>query len=432
LRQSFSETGIIHIIAISGSNVAIFFIVISWLLWWMKDKKHLWVKYAISLPLVWFYVLMAGAPPSAIRAAVMFSLLAAGIMLQKNNNSLNQLFAAAFLLLAAEPMWLFSVGFQLSFVAVLSLIIFYAPIYKLRSPKSKVARLLWGTVVASIAAEILVAPVVVYYYHTFPLLFVVANVAAYLFMGAVLILGIAIIATSFIPVLAGFIGGCTVWLVLMFDKIVTSLQQFNPVSFHFLQLGGAELIILYLAIASISVFLIRRRKAAIFTGMGVLCLLMFLLCVNEWARLQQHKIVVYNTGRSNHVELVTGSTYTILHMDTTRKQKTEYAAKPSRIGWQAWEQNDTAMQEIFSIAGKTILVLNGAISAAHHFPVDYLIINYPGKQDIKVLREIFSPREIVLGGNYSKGRLEKCINDCADNHIAVHATTKAGAWAFGN
>jgi competence protein ComEC len=131
LLQSYSETGIVHIIAISGGNVAIFFIFISFLLGWLKHKRHLWIKYAIALPLVWIYVLIAGSSPSAIRAAVMFSLIAGGIMLNKNGNSLNHLFATAFLLLVAQPMWLFSVGFQLSFIAVLSLALFYSPIIQM-------------------------------------------------------------------------------------------------------------------------------------------------------------------------------------------------------------------------------------------------------------------------------------------------------------
>ncbi|MBS1690527.1 MAG: ComEC family competence protein, partial [Bacteroidetes bacterium] len=67
LRQAYSETGIIHIIAISGSNVTIFFIVIAFLLSWIRNKKYHWIKYVVALPLVWFYVLMAGAAPSAIR-----------------------------------------------------------------------------------------------------------------------------------------------------------------------------------------------------------------------------------------------------------------------------------------------------------------------------------------------------------------------------
>lgn len=69
LRQSYSDTGIVHVIAISGANVMLFFTFISYLLWWVKHKKHKWIKFLVALPLVWFYVIMAGSSPSAIRAA---------------------------------------------------------------------------------------------------------------------------------------------------------------------------------------------------------------------------------------------------------------------------------------------------------------------------------------------------------------------------
>ena len=215
-------------------------------------------------------------------------------MLEKNNNSLNQLFATAFLLLCAEPMWLFSTGFQLSFVAVLSLILFYKPVYKWVSPVNKIVAMLWSTVAASIAAEVLVAPLVVYYFHNFPLLFIVANVAAYLFMSIVLIMGMLIIVLSFIPAVATFIGVCTVWIVTVFDRIVTWLQSFNPESFHFIMLTGTELFMVYIIITGIVLFLMKQQKPALFTGITAGCLLLCLLCTSEWTRLRQQRFVVYN------------------------------------------------------------------------------------------------------------------------------------------
>src|SRR5690606_846697 len=128
---------------------------------------------------------------------------------QKTSNSLNQLLAAATLLLCAQPMWLFAVGFQLSFVAVLSLILFYQPVYRLLSPVPKIARALWGAMAASIAAEVLIAPLVIYYFHLFPSMFIVANVAAYLFMGFLMVAGMLIIALSAFPAVAGAIA----WVV---------------------------------------------------------------------------------------------------------------------------------------------------------------------------------------------------------------------------
>ena len=428
LLHSYAETGIVHIIAISGGNVAIFFIVISFLLWWLRHKKHLWIKYAVALPLVWFYVLMAGAAPSAVRAAVMFSLLAFSIMLEKNNNSLNQLFATAFLLLCVQPMWLFSVGFQLSFVAVLSLILFYTPVYKWASPVNKPAKLLWGTVAASIAAEVLVAPLVIYYFHNFPLLFIIANAAAYLFMSIVLILGMALIVLSFIPVVARIIGICVIEIVTVFDKIVVWLQNFNPESFHFLVLTGLELFLVYVMITGIVLFLLKKQKPALFTGLVSSCLLLCSFCSDEWVRLHQERFVVYNTAKTNHIELIKSGNYTVINRDTATRKKISYAVTQAHIYWQALKKDTTTANEILVAGGKTILVLNNDINADNPFPVDILVINYTGKTDLQKLHRIFSTSLIVLGNNFTEKQQEKWVKECASFNISVHSIAMKGAF----
>ena len=430
LRQSYSETGIVHIIAISGGNVAIFFIVISWLLWWLRHKKHLWIKYAIALPLVWVYVLMAGAAPSAIRAAIMFSLLAFSVLLQKNNNSLNQLFATAFLLLCAQPSWLFSLGFQLSFVAVLSLILFYKWIYQWLSPANFIIRQLWSVVAASLAAEILVAPLVVYYFHNFPLLFIVANVAAYLFMGVVLVLGIAIIALSFIPAVAGAIGICTVWLVTVFDKLVTWLQGLNPVSFHFLMLTDIELLLLYVVIIGLVLFFIKKRTGALFMGLISACFLLLSFCNDEWTRLHQQKLVVYNTAKTNHIELITGKTYQVLNSDTSAVKKIAYTVKPAHINWGAWRMDTTRANEVVGINGKTALLLNNDIDTGARFPVDYLIVNYTDDADPVKLQKIFSPALMIIGNNYTQKQQDTFVKICSISGFPVHAVAGQGAFVL--
>lgn len=424
LRQAFSETGIIHIIAISGGNVAIFFIVISFLLRWIKHKKYLWISYAIALPMVWFYVLMAGASPSAIRAALMFTLLTIAIVLQKNNNALNTLLATAFLLLFAQPMWLFSLGFQLSFVAVLSLILFYSPVYEWLRPKYKVVKWVWSATAASIAAEVLVAPLVIYYFHTFPLLFLVANVVAYFFMGAVLILGIVIIVSSSIPLVAAFAGECAMKSFEWFDKIITPLQGFNPQSFHFLMLSGPELMVLYVAIGGIMYFLLRHNKSGLFTGLVALCVLAASLCGDEWIRLHQQRLVVYNVGKANHIEMIKGRNYTVLQADTVADKKTAYAVKPAHTNWRAWEERPMRHEELFEINGKTVLLLHEDIKTEQHFPVDYVVINFRGHPDLVKLNRIFSPEKIVIGNGYTRREQDELVKGLGN----VHATTREGAF----
>ena len=432
LLQSFTQTGIVHVIAISGSNIMMFFSLFAFLLRWVKHRKYLWVKYLAALPLVWFYVVLSGSSPSAIRAAIMFSILATGITFQKNNNSFNQLLATAFILLCAQPGWLFSLGFQLSFVAVLSLVFFYNPLHKLWSPSGKLVKGIWATMVASFAAEILVAPLVVFYFHNFPLLFLVSNVAAYAFMGIVLILGICIIVCSGVLFIPHFLGLVTTGLVTLFDYLLQWFRTANPASFYYLKLTGWELLFLYLAIGGGSFFIMRKNKKALFLSLVSCCVVMALLNVDKWKSLNQQRFVVFNTPHNNRIEVINGDGYSVISTDTTGAKKISYIVNPSHIQWQAWQQSGSGTNEILRIGGKTILILNKEMTDGGHFPVDYVVINYNGAADINSLKKIFTPETIIIGNNYTSAEQEQWVTEGAALHVHVHSIHKDGAFLISN
>jgi ComEC/Rec2-related protein len=432
LRTAYAETGIIHIIAISGSHISFFFVLIAFLLGWIRHRKYHWLKYMLALPFIWFYVLMAGGSPSAVRAAVMFSILAIGFALQKKPNSLNQLFATAFILLLFQPMWLYSIGFQLSFLAVLSLIVFYRPIYKLWQPLNRIARMLWTCIVASLAAEILVAPLVIYYFHLFPAMFIVANVAAFLFMGLVMVAGILIIAFSWWPVIAVGIAVATTWLANVFHELVYVFQQANPTSFRFLNLLNYEMVLLYIIITAIAIAVIKKRKRATFTALIASCALLASFCYNEWQALHQQKLVVYNINRANHIETVEGKYYTVLATDTAlTDDKTNYAVKPSHTAWHAWKQKASTEKEIFVIGGKKILLLKQPVYSKETFPVDYVVINYPfNEREAADMKRIFNPEKVIIGNNAGRRKQEQWIATFKAENQPVHAVSKQGAFVL--
>ena len=406
LRRSFADTGIVHVIAISGGNVMMFFVLIGWLMLWLKHRKYRWVQYVIALPLVWIYVVMAGASPSAIRAAVMFSVLALGFVMDKDNNALNQLLATAFILLCAQPSWLYSLGFQLSFVAVLSLILFYSPIHRLYRPafRSKIGQWLvkniWATICASFAAEILVAPLSIYYFHNFPAMFLVANVLAAIFMFAVLILGILTVVTRFIAPIATVVGQLDILVVKCFSGLVNALQQLSPASFHYLQLSAIQLACIYIVIAGLGILLLLRNKKGAFISLAATIVLLLSLIADKYHSLQQDRLIVYNTSGKPRVERITGDGYTMLSTDMANTQKISYATTPAHIALQAWHQHKIGDQRLFLVNGKRILILDTP-AAAGHFPVDYLILNYHAGPDLAMLQTIYTPKAIILGNNYS-------------------------------
>jgi competence protein ComEC len=433
LRQAYAETGIIHVIAISGSHLTVFFFLISFLLSWIRNKKHQWIKYAIAIPLIWFYVVMAGAPPSAVRAAAMFSLLAIGFMLQKSSNSLNQLLATAFILLCAEPMWIFSVGFQLSFIAVLALVLFYLPIYRWYTPSNKLIKLIWATTAASIAAELLVAPIVIYYFHIFPVLFIVANIIAYCFMGIVLILGMAIILFSLIAPIAKFIAAICTVLTSFFNRIIVFLHELNPRSFGQLQLSELETVVLYIAIVCFAVYFIQKTRRALFIGLAAACVLLTFICYDEWTALHQERIVVYNMNRGSHIEYIKGKQHQIIYTDTTVGiAKKQYTLNAAHTAWRTWETcNRTGTRGLLQIGNKTVLLLAGPIHPEAPISVDYMVLNYPANAvDITLLQKTYRPKLIIVSGHISRRTAEECKKLAVRSHINLHTTALDGAYVI--
>lgn len=423
LRQAYSETGIIHIVAISGSHITIFFLVITFLLGWIKHRKWNWIKYIAAIPLIWLYVIMSGAPPSAVRAALMFSILGIGFALDKQSHSLNHLFATAFILLCAEPMWLYAIGFQLSFIAVLSLVLFYRPIYKIYVPVNKVLRLLWSVVVTSIAAEILVAPLVIYYFHLFPLLFIVANVAAYVFMGLALIGGMLLVVLSAFKPIATFIAVCIEYPVKWFNELVYIMQDNNPVSFGYLYIDMKELLCLYLLIAGAAIYLLKQKKSGMYVSLTATIVLLVMLNVNEWDALHQQRLIVYNINKVNHIELIQGEKHIVLHTDTmVDARKKNYVLKPVHTAYNAWMSGERYYSQVLNISGKKVLILNKPpIQQADVFPVDYVIINYyAGVSDMHKIQQVFKPQQIVLGSSVPRYLV--------DDWIAAARESKTNLW----
>ena len=433
LRQSYSETGIIHIVAISGSHVMVFFWFISVLLFWIKNKRYEAVKYLIAVPLVCFYVAVAGAPTSAVRAAVMFSFLALGMIVQKNKQPLNQLLATGFFMLLYEPMWLFAVGFQLSFIAVLSLILFYLPICNWWTPRNKIFRSLWQAMAASIAAEILVAPLVIFYYHLLPTMFLFANLFAYMFMGAVLILGLVLVLVSKFGLLAKLLAAIITFIVVVFNGLVQWFQSLNPDFLRHLFLSLTEVTLLYITITCFAVFVMKKIGKALLLGELALLLLLGFITHDNWKAIHQQKLIVYNTGKRNYAELISGRKYYPLIEDSAFNADKDFATKEAHIALRSWQKGNDWVQPIISLNGKKFLFLNEPLSldSLQTFPIDYLVLKYPLKKFNAVdLQKSFAFKKLIIAGKQKRYIMEQWKDSCNRLQIPLHLVMLDGAFVF--
>lgn len=198
----FGNTGAMHILAVSGLHVGILIQILTSFFglfkkWISKNRAIL-----ISLILVWIYALLTGFSASVVRSVVMFSLLVGSQLLERNYNNYNVLAFSAVVILIWNPHFLFDIGFQLSYLAMLGIFMFYKPLSKLLYFKNKVARLAYEGTMVGIAAQIMTVPLTLYYFHQFPNYFILTNLGLMIFSFVILVLGVSLFSLSFLAILA--------------------------------------------------------------------------------------------------------------------------------------------------------------------------------------------------------------------------------------
>lgn len=199
--DSFSNTGAMHVLAVSGLHVGIILIIFQYILGFFS--KWITKKQAIlfSVVLIWGFGLLSGASASVIRAVVMFSILALGQLLSRNYNGMNNLILSAIVLLLYDPFYLFDIGFQLSYVALIGIMLFQRPIYQLIFVKRRWIDWLWQGTAVGIAATIATTPFMLYWFGQFPNYFLLSNVVVMLLGFIVLLFLIVLIFTAWVPYL---------------------------------------------------------------------------------------------------------------------------------------------------------------------------------------------------------------------------------------
>lgn len=171
----FADAGISHVIALSGLHAGILMGIILILLYPLNlTGRYKW-KYLIVVPVLWMYAFITGLSPSTVRAVIMSSIFVICLILERRNSSWNALLLSVFIILLANPYELYDIGLQLSFLCVASLIMFADAVNPLDRRNHPwlfyMASLILTTLIATGASWILSA----YYFRTFPLMFLPAN-----------------------------------------------------------------------------------------------------------------------------------------------------------------------------------------------------------------------------------------------------------------
>lgn len=197
---TFSHTGTMHILAVSGLHVGLIYASIIWVLNFLLTgaKNQKW-KSIIVLLLIWIFGAVTGFEPAILRAVIMFSFLELGKLQNKITNNYNILAAVAFFMAVWNPLSIYSLSFILSFSAIIGIMYFYELILDAFTIKNTLVKEGWKLIAMSLAAQITTLPILLYYFHQFPPIFIITNLFAIPISNLIVIAGLILCVFDFIP-----------------------------------------------------------------------------------------------------------------------------------------------------------------------------------------------------------------------------------------
>lgn len=209
-RSQYTKAGIVHLLCVSGLHVGLLVYFVGLLLQPLGNRRSMRILRATAqLVALWLFVFVSGMAPATLRAGIMFSLFVIARMLQRDQQPFNTLCVAATLSLCVRPMMLFDVGFQYSYAAMAGIIGFYPTLQKIVSANDNttqssaiaiarsVGKQLWDLLCLTLAAQVAVLPLTLYYFHQFPTYFAITNLLIVPFAGLLLVTALCIILLSF-------------------------------------------------------------------------------------------------------------------------------------------------------------------------------------------------------------------------------------------
>lgn len=278
LQQAYRSAGLIHILCVSGLHIGLFANVLMFLLGFLRNNQCLLIiKLCIICICIWSYAFTVGLSPSVMRAAVMFSFVSFGQCLNRESDIYRSLISSALLLLLINPYTLFSIGFQLSYLAVLGIVCFQKLFLQLWTPKYKGIRYIWELISVSISAQLMTAPLVIHYFHQFPNYFILSNLLGAPLSGLLLPLGMFLILFAHIHLpFAILIGHLFTWILRLLNTVVLYIEKLPSALLENIQISLLGSLILYALIFFIFGAIVKAKKKFIFASLFSLWLLIII------------------------------------------------------------------------------------------------------------------------------------------------------------
>ncbi len=431
--QAYSKTGTIHVLSVSGAHVAIVFVFISFALSFLnRSRRGQWVKAIVSILLIWGYAMLTGFSPAVCRSAIMISMVILGRAGYRNNNTANLLALSAFILLIYDPLLITDVGFQLSYLAVLGLIMLQPVINKWFNFESKYARKLWYYISASIAAQVITFPLSAFYFHQFPLYFLISNLFIIIPSELILFSGILAMLFSWVPFLGNAIFRILEYTILVMNKGLALIEHQPFSSVNKIWFNTLECTMLFVCIIVFFYFLYKRKSWLLTASLICLLVVSTSLTARNIAGARKNTITFFSLNKHYGILFKNGINGIVLSdlkpADANYKYDIQPAADSNRIDSltnialkdDLKKGNFIKSYHMIQSRNKKLIIVDSNMDGfppTKKFTADYLYLTGNPHVPVTSLKTYYQFKTLIIDGTNSVANVNRLTGECKNGHV---------------
>lgn len=426
--NNYKNAGAVHILAVSGLHVGILLLLLQFLLSPLERlPKGKTIKLIVTVLLLWGFALLAGFSASIVRAVMMFSFVAYALYLNRPSNTFNILALSMFtILLFINPMLLFQVGFQMSYAAVLAIAWVYPMLQRFWFPKNRIIRKIWQLLSVSIAAQLGVLPISLFYFHQFPGLFFISNLLIVPALGIVLGLGILIVILALFDWLPSEFVTIYNGLIKLMNSIIEWVAQQEAFIFQNITFDIVQLVLTYGILVSIVLIATKSTFKRLTFSLG--CIIAFQL----W-----FFYISINSKKTNTLLLAHRSkTSVLIHQfsDSLLVANTDSIAinsiiKNYKIAQSISYNAHQPLKNYYTFKDKKIMIID-SLGVYTTSAIDYILLTQSPKLNLDRLIDSVHPKQIIADGSNYRSYIARWKKTCEKRKLPFHYTGEKGAYYF--
>lgn len=447
LYDSYTKTGAVHVLAVSGLHVGILCSLLLFLLEKLFRQNTNWNK-VIKLSILTFacivYVIITGASAAVMRASAMIIIYYVGKYWAERVNTYNVIAFSGFILLMYDPYMLFQASFQFSFLALLSIIYFYDYFYSMLYIENRILNYIWQLMALSLAAQILVSPLTIYYFHRFPTYFFLSGLVAVPAAYFILMGGLSLIILEYIFPYINRLSSLLLELILdLFIGAIRWIEKLPFSTFENIWIYKHELILLFLFI--IPMMMAHSWRKANYIIIGLISLSIFISSRYYYSikSAKQSSVTVYDTFNGYIIDFYDGNQCYSLASDHISDRSMEFITDNNRVKMKVGEAKmislDTSFQNQSLIKNKNLIQMHNEsillldsnfIEPSDPVDVDLAIIIGGLKTKMEIAFEKINAEQYIITQGVKYYNQNKWRKWCESNDTKCISIKDLGAYNY--